>query len=113
MTDLAELRTELHLYSLLSYLFGDLNEIAESARDGRERYVSSVNAFFDVEAFSVSCGYRDSFRIACECSWSLSVVLPPGLALDPVPGLLDRCLKQMVLHYEIKHRGLKETENLR
>lgn len=110
---LTQRRAELHLRSLISFLFEERTGIVESATATCQRYVDSVNAFFDAEVFFASFGPRDSLRIACQCGWSLSLVPPSRLALQAVPVPLDCCLNRMVLHYEIEHCSQKETENLR
>jgi hypothetical protein len=104
---LPELRANHRLHPLISYLFGDRKGIAESASDTCERCVDSVNAYFDTETFSASRSPQDSFRIGCQCGWSLNIALPAALAPEMVPIPLVECLRRMVLHYEIRHDGLR------
>ena len=113
MDKAARFRAERHLDSLFSYLFRDRAGIAESARDAFARYADSVNAFYDVEAFSVCSGRRHSFRIGCQCGWGLSVAAPLDLALEMDLAPLAECLRRMVLHYEIRHDGLRGAGVLR
>lgn len=106
---MVERRTKCHLDAILWYLFNYPTRAAESMEEAGERYVDSVNAFYDQEPFSFSRSAKHSFRIRCECGWGLSIALPwdPLALKDFVP--FDKCVKQMVLHYEGQHGGLKPT----
>jgi hypothetical protein len=87
-------------------------QLPEAACDSFERYVDSVNAFFDTEVFSVCSGPRNCFRIPCACGWSLSLMLPEQLAADACQAVLQQCVRGMVRHFEIQHGGLKKAEPL-
>jgi hypothetical protein len=106
VNELARLRAERHLDTLISYLFRERTVIVESTRKACERYTDSVNAFFDAETFSVCSGSQDSFRIECECGWSL--MLPARSTANASQAVLHQCLRRMVLHFETRHGGVRE-----
>jgi hypothetical protein len=113
MDELAQCRAERHLDALVSYLFGDREQIVEPAADAYERLADSVNAFYDLEAFSVSAGRHDSFRIGCACGWSLSLLLSAELDAQTLSAPLAECLGRMVLHYETQHIEMQHLETQR
>lgn len=85
--------------------------MTESFEEACERFADSVNAFFGVEAFSVSSGPRGSFRITCTCGWSLSLLLQGDRTPEAARALLVQYLRKMVLHYEFQHNGLDRAGN--
>jgi hypothetical protein len=85
------------------YLFGDREQIVESAEDACQRLVDAVNTYYAAEMFSVSHLLPGSFRIGCACGWSLSVLLPADLDAP-----LDECLERLLRHYEIQHLEMRQ-----
>lgn len=110
--DSSYLRAEDHCGALVYYLSRVRMGISESIRRQCERSVDSVNAFFDVEVFSCCEEPQNCFRIACNCGWSLSLLLPERPTVQQVSALFERGIRQVVLHFEIQHGGLGESERL-
>jgi hypothetical protein len=113
MDELAQRRAQDHINALLWYVFEHSARVAETTAQGYERYVDSVNAFFDTESFSLSHQAENSFRIACACGWSMSLLSPELLTANPFQAVLHQCVRRIVLHFEIRHDGLKAAQPLR